>query len=365
MSEIKEYHEREIDLIELFRFLKTKLRYIAIGILIGILSYLCYEYVIKQDNGSLSGRGDFEAQVQVFAGVNEEGIGVNVSKDVLYIVKGHEILDSVLNQYAGDIEYEEIDANLEVVQVGERIFQINYRSHSEIEAKEILQLIVQKTMSYMKTIVPNTEYVIIDSGVKSSEITVAQNETNYIKVGIAGAFLGGFLTTIFLTFAYILSPALKSRREIENFFKIPVLAEIEGKIFLEHNIDVVSVLTVLLRNISVNSQVIGVTSSIKSEGKTTIVQAVEKECKSIGLQVVVVDRDTLKEIDALKKKFDIILVDMPELELNAATLLIAKKCDSLLLVIRKNKTSYKKVAACIDTLKVAGKDIDGIVLNRT
>ncbi len=68
----------------------------------------------------------------------------------------------------------------------------------------------------------------------------------------------------------------------------------------------------------------------------------------------------LKELD---EHYDYIVLDTPPINLVSDALIIARKCDAVVMVVRPNTTKYQAFEAAYDSLKVLNIDLDGVIIN--
>lgn len=70
-------------------------------------------------------------------------------------------------------------------------------------------------------------------------------------------------------------------------------------------------------------------------------------------------------LEAVKERFDIVIVDTPSLAAGADALIVSDKCDGALLVIRRGKTKFDAVAKAKESLESCRARLVGAVFNRT
>ncbi len=68
-------------------------------------------------------------------------------------------------------------------------------------------------------------------------------------------------------------------------------------------------------------------------------------------------------LSELESVYDFVIVDTPPINLVSDTLIIAQKCDAIIMVVRANTTKYEAFEAAYDSLKVLDIELDGVVIN--
>ena len=68
-------------------------------------------------------------------------------------------------------------------------------------------------------------------------------------------------------------------------------------------------------------------------------------------------------LEALKAKYDYVILDTPPINIVSDTLVISKKCDGLLLIIRSSFTTYNDFKKSLDITKELNINLLGVVLN--
>ncbi len=70
-----------------------------------------------------------------------------------------------------------------------------------------------------------------------------------------------------------------------------------------------------------------------------------------------------KLLEKLEERYDYIILDTPPINVVSDTLIIAQKCDALVMVIRAGVTKYEAFEYAYDSLKVLDIELDGVIIN--
>lgn len=68
-------------------------------------------------------------------------------------------------------------------------------------------------------------------------------------------------------------------------------------------------------------------------------------------------------LDKLEEHYDYVILDTPPINLVSDALIIAQKCDAVVMVLRANSTKYEAFEAAYDSLKVLDVELDGVIIN--
>ena len=70
-----------------------------------------------------------------------------------------------------------------------------------------------------------------------------------------------------------------------------------------------------------------------------------------------------KLLNELQERYDYVILDTPPINVVSDTLIIAQKCDALVMVVRAGVTKYEAFEYAYDSLKVLGVELDGVIVN--
>lgn len=68
-------------------------------------------------------------------------------------------------------------------------------------------------------------------------------------------------------------------------------------------------------------------------------------------------------LEKLEERYDYIVLDTPPINLVSDVLIIAQKCDAVVMVVRANSTKYQAFETAYDSLKVLDIELDGVIIN--
>ncbi len=317
------------------------------------------------------------------------------------------------------------------------IFEITVTSTSAQDSYDVLNSIIKNYPKVAEYVVGDTHMTVID-GSEPEVPTEAYNEGYYNRYVI---FLGvfGILIGIAVAIADMkLKKTVMSKRDIEGYFNGKCICEIplvkrkrtnksETMLKIGPSLSAFSeslrVLKQRAKSImrSKNAKVVGVTSAVGEEGKTTICYNFAKALSNGDEKVLLIDMDlhkrgiqnslnrrgdvpnlgitdvvskkanigdvinsvsntfdvlfageqnvkfrkeTFKSIfDYARDNYDYIIVDMPVCSIVSETVSIADLCDQILFVIRANTISPDKIYSCLKDISFSDVSMMGFVLN--
>ncbi len=75
------------------------------------------------------------------------------------------------------------------------------------------------------------------------------------------------------------------------------------------------------------------------------------------------DAKFIELLKELEERYDYVALDTPPINLVSDALIIAQKCDAVVMVVRANTTKYEAFEAAYDSLKVLDIELDGVIIN--
>lgn len=317
------------------------------------------------------------------------------------------------------------------------IFEITVTSASAQDSYDVLNSIIKNYPKVAEYVVGDTHMTVID-GSEPEVPTKPYNEDNYISYvalfGIVGIAIGVIVSIAEMK----LKKTVMSKRDIEGYFNGKCICEIPlvkrkrtnkaGAMLkigpsLSAFSESLRVLKQRVKSImrSKNAKIIGVTSAVGEEGKTTICYNLAKAMSNGDEKVLLIDMDLHKRgiqnnlnrrgdvlnlgvtdvvsgkagiadvINSVSDTFDVlfageqnikfrkeafrkifeyardnydyIIVDMPVCGVVSETVSIADFCDQILFVIRANTISPDKIYGCLKDISFSDVSMMGFVLN--
>lgn len=223
--------EIEIDLIELFMVLKSKLHIILLsGILAALLAFVGTKLLMIPMYTSVTKMYVLSRQ-DSSSGVTYSDLqtGSQLTKDYAELVKSRPVLEQVIAVLNLDIEPEDLAENITVeTPTDTRILSISVESDNPKEAKEIADTLRETVSSEIKEIMHAESVDTIEDGNLSKEPSSPSLKKNMVL----GGALGVFLALAILIFIFLRDDTIKNPDDVEQYLGLNVLTSIpiKGKV---------------------------------------------------------------------------------------------------------------------------------------
>jgi capsular polysaccharide biosynthesis protein len=227
---VKETNEElEIDLLELFFYLRSRLAVLIVAFLIGALVAGSYtHFMITPTYKATSKLYMVSASSNSVVNLTDLSLGSSLSSDYQELLKIRPILEEVIDELDLDYGYGTLLGMTTISTISDtRILTITVTSTDPVEAKDISNLLAEKAVEYLPDLMeapaPNiVEYAVVPSG-KSSP--------NMAKNTVYGALVGLLIAVGMYTVRFLLDDTLKSAEDIEKAFGVMPLSVIpEGDV---------------------------------------------------------------------------------------------------------------------------------------
>ena len=223
--------EIEIDLIELFMVLKSKLHIILLsGILAALLAFVGTKFFMIPMYTSVTKMYVLSRQ-DSSSGVTYSDLqtGSQLTKDYAELVKSRPVLEQVIAVLNLDIEPEDLAENITVeTPTDTRILSISVESDNPKEAKEIADTLRETVSSEIKEIMHAESVDTIEDGNLPKEPSSPSLKKNMVL----GGALGVFLALAILIFIFLRDDTIKNPDDVEQYLGLNVLTSIpiKGKV---------------------------------------------------------------------------------------------------------------------------------------
>ena len=223
--------EIEIDLVELFMVLKSKLHIILLsGILAALLAFVGTKLLMLPMYTSVTKMYVLPRQ-DSSSGVTYSDLqtGSQLTKDYAELVKSRPVLEQVIAVLNLDMEPEELAENITVeTPTDTRILSISVESDNPKEAKEIADTLRETVSSEIKEIMHAESVDTIEDGNLPKEPSSPSLKKNMVL----GGALGVFLALAILIFIFLRDDTIKNPDDVEQYLGLNVLTSIpiKGKV---------------------------------------------------------------------------------------------------------------------------------------
>lgn len=230
MNEIKETTQVieddavEIDLVELFYYLRHKLIWLILvfllgGTITGLISY----YLVTPKYEATAKVYMVSASTDSLINLSDLNLGTSLSEDYEEMLRIRPVYEKITEELKLDYDYEDFLKLIDISTVGNtRVLQITVETEDPEESKNIANLLADHAENYlpdlMETSEPNVaEYAILPEKPSSPDI---------LKNTIIGAFVALLLLGGSFTARFVMDDTFKSAEDVDHVFGIMPLTVI-------------------------------------------------------------------------------------------------------------------------------------------
>ena len=221
--------ETEIDLLELFYYLKAKLVWLISFFVIGaVIAGLITYFLITPKYTATSKLYMVSASSDSIVNLSDLNLGTSLTDDYVELLKIRPIFEEIIKELDLDYTYDELLSMTSIASLNKtRLLGITVESTDPVEARDIANALANKAVSYvpevMETATPNIAELAITPKFKSSP--------SLPKNTIIGALLGLVLAAGVCTVRFLMDDTLKSAEDVEKTFGVMPLTIIpEGNL---------------------------------------------------------------------------------------------------------------------------------------
>ena len=229
MAENANEEETEIDLLELFYYLKAKLVWLISFFVIGaVIAGLITYFLITPKYTATSKLYMVSASSDSIVNLSDLNLGTSLTDDYVELLKIRPIFEEIIKELDLDYTYDELLSMTSIASLNKtRLLGITVESTDPVEARDIANALANKAVSYvpevMETATPNIAELAITPKFKSSP--------SLPKNTIIGALLGLVLAAGVCTVRFLMDDTFKSAEDVEKTFGVMPLTIIpEGNL---------------------------------------------------------------------------------------------------------------------------------------
>lgn len=225
----EEDREIEIDLLDLFSFYRTKLKYIIGAFVLGaLIAGLFTQFAIAPKFTATSTMYMVSSSTGSAIDLSELTMGTSLSNDYVELIKTRPIIEEVTGELGLDYDYDTVLGMLDLSAVSDtRILKINVTSKDKKEAAAIANAIAIKAEKELPKLMDAPKPHIAEKAV----VPTKKSSPSLMKNTLIGALVLLLLTLVILTVMYLMDDTIKSSEDLEKYFGIMPLTVIpEGKI---------------------------------------------------------------------------------------------------------------------------------------
>lgn len=214
----------EIDLVELFYYLRHKLIWLILAFLLGgMITGLISYYLVTPKYEATAKVYMVSASTDSLINLSDLNLGTSLSEDYEEMLRIRPVYEKITEELKLDYDYEDFLKLIDISTVGNtRVLQITVETEDPEESKNIANLLADHAENYlpdlMETSEPNVaEYAILPEKPSSPDI---------LKNTIIGAFVALLLLGGSFTVRFVMDDTFKSAEDVDHVFGIMPLTVI-------------------------------------------------------------------------------------------------------------------------------------------
>lgn len=221
--------EVEIDLVELLYYFRSKLLFILLSFIIGVLvsGVITYCFITPKYKAT-SKLYMVSASTDSIVNLADLNLGTSLSEDYAELITTRPVIEAVIEELNLSYTYEEMLDMLSVGTVSKtRILTITTTSTIPEEAKDISNALVSKAITYLPSVMETAEPNIAEQAI----VPTMKSSPSYAKNMAIGSIGCLVLCLLILTVLYMRDDTMKTAEDIEKVFGVMPLTVIpEGNI---------------------------------------------------------------------------------------------------------------------------------------
>ena len=220
--------EMEIDLLELFYVLKSKiLAILGVGLLFGCIACAYAGFLVKPLYTSSSMMLVLTKETTL-SSLADLQMGSQLTKDYSILITSRPVLTDVIDQLDLDMDYKQLKNMITVAnQDDTRILQLSVEYSDAKQAKEIVDKLSEVASEYIGDKMEVTPPKIIEKG----EVPTSRSNTGVAKMAVMGVLAGMILCAgvIVVRQQYYWTIRIKSEEDIEKYLGLSTLSVIPDR----------------------------------------------------------------------------------------------------------------------------------------
>ena len=212
--------EMEIDLLELFYVLKSKiLAILGVGLLFGCIACAYAGFLVKPLYTSSSMMLVLTKETTL-SSLADLQMGSQLTKDYSILITSRPVLTDVIDQLDLDMDYKQLKNMITVTnQDDTRILQLSVEYSDAKQAKEIVDKLSEVASEYIGDKMEVTPPKIIEKG----EVPTSRSNTGVAKMAVMGVLAGMIVVRT------IMDDTIKSEEDIEKYLGLSTLSVIPDR----------------------------------------------------------------------------------------------------------------------------------------
>ncbi|MCR5202296.1 MAG: polysaccharide export protein [Lachnospiraceae bacterium] len=221
MNKDNKGNEIEIDLMEIFGLLISKIWMIILSALVFGIIALCYCKFFVTPMYSSTAQIAVRGSSTAITSLADLQIGTQLTQDYIVVVKSRPVVEKVIENLDLDMTYEQLLSKTSVInQADTRILSISVTNPDPYLAKQIVDQYALVSRTRIAELMDIAEPGIVEAGHISSH----KDSPNTKKNTVIAALIGAVLCAGIIIVRFLLDDTIKSSDDIEKYLGINTLA---------------------------------------------------------------------------------------------------------------------------------------------
>lgn len=226
---MKEEQEMEIDLLEIFYYLRAKLGWLILAFVLGGLAVGSITYFLITPRYTATAKIYMvSASSESVLNLSDLNLGTSLSQDYEELMKLRPVFNEVIDNLDLEYEYEDLLEMVSISKVGDtRLLAVDVESTDPKEAQTIANELADVSVTYIPKVMETSTPNIAEYAVYPEE----KSSPNLAKNTILGALLFMFALIVVYVVRMLMDDTVKSADDVEKTFGVMPLTVIpEGNL---------------------------------------------------------------------------------------------------------------------------------------
>lgn len=223
MKQSMEMAENEIDLLQIFYLLRSKLLMLCLfAVLFGAIGFSYTQFGVTPMYSSTA-QLYILTQSTSLTSLADIQIGTQLTQDYMELIKSRPVIEEVIENLGLDDDYEQVLEQLAVDNPSDtRILKITVTSEEPQMSKKIADELAEVSKKSISQIMCTDEPSVVAYGYVSDEPV----NVHVVKSTVIGAMLGVLIVAAFVIVHYLLNDTVQTSEDVEKYLGLNTLAAI-------------------------------------------------------------------------------------------------------------------------------------------
>ena len=231
---VSQNDEIEIDLVELFFFLLSKIVYMIIAAAaLGGLALIVNLFLIKPTYTSSTKMYVLNRQSSDTLTQADLNSSTYLTNDYMELIKSRTVLEAVIQEMGLNMSYEDLRGKISVSSERDtRIITVSVNDHDPAMARDIANAIREESSEHIEKVMKIEAVNVVDVANLPNKKSSPKIKRNVL----IAALLGGFLVAVYFIIRFMMNDKINTSEDVERYLQLSVL----GSLPVDENLQKVS-----------------------------------------------------------------------------------------------------------------------------